>query len=246
VGLGRRQADAAKKLSRSKSRKDGSAPNIGSDLRAKRTVTCRVQPTREQHKKLLLWCKAVRGTYNRMAAECNETHKERGKFPTPKELRALFVNAAVLVGELEWLKDVPYDVRDRATLDIQRGIAGHRTRVAKWQAKCAELKAKCVEKLPDRPRCQFKFRSRHNNQVLEINHRDWNRTRGAYTDIFAPDKLACKSMRLPAKMAADFKVVYDRRKRWRLHLPVPRDEAKMELAPERQRNAVVALDPGVR
>jgi len=211
-----------------------------------RAVKCRIQPTRAQHEKLLYWNKAVRVTYNKMVEACNEQFKASGVFPDLNDLRMRFVNSPALVGDMEWLKDVRYDVRDRATLDIARAVKAHYTRVDKWKAKCEQLKAKGVTDLPDKPKCHFQFRSRHDDQCLEIRSRDWNTSESAYADIFRPDKLACKRMPLPEEMAADFKVLYDRRKRWYICMPERKAVADPATAPAPERNAVVALDPGVR
>jgi hypothetical protein len=213
-----------------------------------RAVKCRVQPTKEQHAKLLLWAKAVRWTYNKMAEHCNAHFVTNGCFPPMRtllaRLRALFVNSDALAGDLAWLLETPMDVRDHATLDLETGIKAHNTRVAQWRVKRDELTMKGVE-LPAMPTCHFKFRSRRDNQVLDIRSRDWNRKSGAYADVFGPKKLLCKRMALPQVMAADFKVVYDRRARWFICMPQHASMAEGP-PPTPGLNCTVSLDPGVR
>jgi predicted site-specific integrase-resolvase len=72
----------------------------------------RLYPNAEERQKLTRWFGAARWTYNR----CLEEVRDKGCKRTEKALRARVINADALEagGEaLAWLKEIPYDIRDR-------------------------------------------------------------------------------------------------------------------------------------
>lgn len=97
----------------------------------------RVYPTKDQKNKLLGWIGAARWTYNR----CVQATRNEGIARNKKSLRAVALNSDA-PGLPEWIKEVPYDVRDEGMNDL---LKAYQTNLAKE---------------PGRRRFEIHFRSR--------------------------------------------------------------------------------------
>jgi len=97
----------------------------------------RVYPTKDQKNKLLGWIGAARWTYNR----CVQATRNEGIARNKKSLRAVALNSDA-PGLPEWIKEVPYDVRDEGMNDL---LKAYQTNLVKE---------------PGRRRFEIHFRSR--------------------------------------------------------------------------------------
>ena len=174
------------------------------------------------------WFGAVRYTYNQVV--------ERSRTRPASEdlgvaaLRASFAKGA---GIADWLRAVPFDVRDCAIRDFDKA--------RKAQFAKARLARKAgVEITP----WTFRFKSSKGTQCFAVRGRDWGRKRGAYAGLFAKSQLKSAEP-LPTTIDTDFRIIKDPLGHFYVCLPrtvQPKSESQAPTA----HHSVVALDPGVR
>lgn len=188
----------------------------------------KLYPTTQEKEKLRKWFGAARWTYNKCLEHIRSEHSNDKM--NKKILRSKFINKEV-IQEKEYIKDVPYDIRDEAMADLIKNV----------KSNCAKIKRKTLE------RFQIKFRSlKYNNQSVSIRARHFFRNKGEYSFIKTMEKSEYIDHN---KVNNDFRIIKDVYGDYWMCLPY-----KKKLRSDRQafqfskyeNDGVISLDPGVR
>jgi putative transposase len=191
-------------------------------MRARRI---RLYPTKEQEEKLGRFFGAVRFCYNLLVE----------KYPVVGQggIKLADMRATIAAGP-EWLKEIPYDIKDGAVDDFVKAHKAH----------FAKLKKKRKNDPAARHDAKFKFRSkRDQQQSFEVRPRDLERKTGAMAFLNLSSLRGAEHIPEEAEAAARF--VRDRLGRYFLVLPRQVARRSETQAPS-SHEGVVALDPGVR
>ena len=193
---------------------------IGAD--GKKSIKIRVYPTKEQDVKLKLWIGAARWTYNR----CVEAYKKKACKMSKKELRAYCVNNDALGAE-EWVKKIPYDIRDEGMDDFLKALKATRAK-------------------KNLNHFDFKFRSKKDEtQSIAVLKKHWGHRRGVYADLLNSHVLH-GHQNIPATLDCDSRMIRTRLRHYYLCLPQPLDIWGDNQAPVEDKHSTISLDPGVR
>lgn len=188
----------------------------------------KLYPTTQEKEKLMKWFGAVRWTYNKCLEHVQTDHTSDKM--NKKLLRSKFINKDV-IEDKEYVKDVPYDVRDEAMADLIKNV----------KSNCAKIKRKTLE------RFQLKFKTLKNeNQSVAIRARHFYRKKGEYAFI---QEMKKSEHIEPNSVKNDFRILKDVYGDYWLCLLY-----KKELRSDRQafhfskyeNDGVISLDPGVR
>ncbi len=148
---------------------------------------------------------------------------------TLKSLRAKFMNST------DWLKKVPYEIRDSALRDFDKAPKA-------FFAKRRKVKATNPDAVVT---ATFQFKSRHKKQqCFVMRGRDWGRTRGVYSSLFGVDKIT-SSEPIPGLLETEFRIVVDRLGHYFLCIPQSIPIRSDNQAPK-SGEGVVSLHPGIR
>lgn len=196
----------------------------------------RLYPTTKQKGILGQWFAAFRWTYNQCVAA-----KLKGASETA--LKQKFVNAVVFESEFKdanWVKDVPYDIRQEAVRDYVKAQKAH---VAKQKAQ-----AKRGEKVQTKFEMRFKSVRTDHQQCVYVHKKHWKTKKGrdklSVSKIFYASRMRCeRSYTLPKSLPHDSRLIRTRTGKYYLCVTRPlriiQDEGH-------QQEAVIAIDPGVR
>ncbi len=200
-------------------------PSDGKLIRARRI---RIFPTPDQKNNLHQWFGAVRFLYNRAVEESRKPNVESSEL-TLKSLRAKFMNST------DWLKKVPYDIRDGALRDFDKARKA-------FFAKRRKVKATNLDAVV---KATFQFKSRlKKQQCFVMRGTNWGRTRGVFSSLFGVDKIT-SSEPIPESLETEFRVVVDRLGHYFLCIPRSIPIRSDNQAPK-SGEGVVSLDPGIR
>lgn len=191
----------------------------GSEMRVRKI---RIYPSATQATTLSEWLRATRWTYNK----CVEYAREQDYIGlSMKTMRSKFVNSDALDSDdLQWLKNVPYDVRDEGMRDVLKAIKAHRAKQSK-----------------NKNGFTLKFRSQFDSsQCLTVLKKHWGRKSGVYASICSSPLLK-SSEPLPSKLLCDTRITRSRLGHWFIciHIPVIISTASRE-------ESICSIDPGVR
>jgi len=188
----------------------------------------RIHPTDLQKIELNKFFGSVRVCYNRLVEKFPVVGKGGVTLAT---LRGAIKD---LENEREWLKDVPYEIKDVAVRDFDKARKAH----------FAKLKKKKQNDPKARHDARFKFRSkRDKQQSFEVRPRDLVRQSGAF-GFLSLGNLKSDEI-IPPEAEAAGRFIKDRL--GRMYLALPRQVAtRNENQAPKSRESVVALDPGVR
>ena len=180
----------------------------------------RVYPNPRQRSLLQQWFGTARWIYNQCVAQVKT-------LTTKKALRTAIVNNDNYATENTWVRQVPYEVRDAAMVDL---INARKSNLAKWKKNHAHT-------------FTLKYRSRKASQeAIMIRGRCFKK------NLFYPQFWGKEPLRssepLPESVDYDCKLVRTRLNQYYLCIPMPLETASDNQA--RQSNRIVALDPGVR
>jgi len=196
---------------------------IGASVNSLKAIKVRVYPNQAQKILLSQWFGVCRWTYNQCAQALNQKAVSANK----KELRAKFVNLSNFDTQNQWVKEVPYDVRDEAMNDTLKA-----------------LKAYKAKKAVNQNGFTFRYRSKRDEQSLTILKKHWGCKSGSSSRLFSSAvlKTSRTTKPLPEELPHDSRLIKDKLNRYYLCIPMdqvlkpnPRTPAKM-----------VAIDPGVR
>jgi putative transposase len=187
----------------------------------------RVYLTTPQKQVLNSWFGCARWTYNRAVQQVRSKQVKANK----GALRKACVNNAAL-GQVPWVAETPYDIRDEAMADVVKAIQSN------FAAK--------------RERFDLKFRSRRDEcQSISVLKKHWNHARGVYSQVLNSRRLR-SAEKLPDVLECDSRLIRTRLGHYYLCLPM---ELKVSGA-ENQGAAVtvqtacvdgiISLDPGIR
>lgn len=182
------------------------------------TTKFRINPNEEQRLQMRKWFGAYRKTYNLCV---NYAQKDSKKYKL-KTLRKLFVNSKGLEeSNLEYLAEVPYDVRDEAVRDL---IKAYRSSVELYKSK--KDKSKPFE---------MKFKSRKEGDTIPILHKHINSKSYSFITSLIPHHLLCKINR-------DFKLMRTKSNKYYVLVPVDDEPVRYEY----DQPLIASTDPGVR
>lgn len=209
---------------------------IKQPMRARRI---RIHPNKDQQVVLRKWFGASRFIYNKVVEITRKPfkdYKELNDKLKVQSLRSQFMSPEFHENpESEWLKTVPFDLKDNAIRDFDKARKAHFAKIRKVKASNSSATTTC----------HFKYRSkRDKQQSIVVRGRDWNRTRGMYSDVLGKNVMN-SSEELPEEMEADFRVVLDRLGHY--YICIPRQVAiwSDDQAPK-SHHGTVSMDPGVR
>jgi putative transposase len=214
----RRKAAPPKKPRPPPNRKKATKTPVG------RARKIRLYPTTEQRSKLAQWFGAARWTYNQCLAEIRAGHCKL----TKKELRARTLNADVLGtdDDKQWLKEVPYDIRDEGMADLLKAYKSNLAKRDLDPSHAFEIR--------------FRSRKRLDSETIVAHAKHWANKSGMYTWL----RQIRSTEPLPATLKYDARLKRTKAGAYYLCVPlssVVRGENQVPSHP-----SVVALDPGVR
>lgn len=185
----------------------------------------RLHPTEDQEKGLLRLFGAVRFCYNLLVEKYRSVGQGGVSLATLRD--------TVAAGP-DWLKEIPYEIKDVAVQDFDKARKSH----------FAKLKKKQQNDPAARHDAKFKFRSkRDHQQSFEVRPRDLVRRTGAMAFLNLSTLKGAEEIPQQAEAAARF--IRDRLGRYFLAMPRQTARRSETQAPS-SREGVVALDPGVR
>lgn len=191
-------------------------------MRARRI---RLYPSPEQEQGLLRFFGAVRYCYNALV----EKYRTVGQGGV-----TLAACRSIIASGPDWLKEIPYEIRDVAVQDFDKARKAH----------FAKLKKKQQNHPTAKHDAKFKFRSkRDSQQSFEVRPRDLVRSSGAMAFLNLSRLRGAEEIPKETEAAARF--IRDRLGRYFLALPRQITKRSETQAPS-SREGVVALDPGVR
>lgn len=186
----------------------------------------KLYPSTQEKQTLNQWFGAARWTYN----QCVQAFREKAKDETldKKTLRPRFVNHNT--EKPDYVKKVPYDVRDEAMADVLKNV----------KSNCAKIKKKIIE------RFRLHFKSRKFPQSVVIRKKHYFNENGMYSFLRRMNKSEYIESR---EVLHDFRILKDVYGDYWMCLP-----HEVTLQSERQAckftlkgiDGVISLDPGVR
>lgn len=190
-----------------------------------RSRRIKIYPTPEQNECFKQYFGAVRYAYNMLVAKYRNVGEPNLSL---KDFRATIEQGP------EWLRKIPYEIRDVAVRDFDKARKAHRAKLKKMKQHDpnATLNAK------------FKFKSkRDKHQSFEVRPRDLVRGRGAFAFLNLGNLKGAEN--IPPEVETAIRFIRDRL--GQTFLAIPRQVAKRSesQAPTSQ-ESIVALDPGVR
>jgi len=206
---------------------------------AQRVIKCKINPTKEQLKKLKEAFGVARFTYN----TCLSAMKSENTILSQKLLRSRFLNSdSEFVKDKKWILNVPYSIRDAALKDLITAYKGNITK-----------------KMKD---TTFKFNIRYrskktNREIINICSKDIKKNGSVMPEFFGKEPFNCGSRKNPKRLPAkiDYDCILESTATNKYYLIIPRPLTKrsiesskneMEVESKSEKCDVITLDPGVR
>jgi transposase len=188
----------------------------------------KLYPTTQEKEKLTQWFGASRWTYNQCLEWTNEHKKEKY---SKKVFRDLFINNDIKKVKPDYVKDVPYDVRDEAMADLLKNI----------KSNCSKIKSKVIDHFKLRFRCMKK-----SIQSVVIRARHCARKTGVYAFLNTMKKSENVEN---YHVNHDFRIVKDLYGDYWMCIPCEKkykSERQAFYFSKHRNDGVISLDPGVR
>lgn len=190
----------------------------------------KLYPTTQEKQKLKQWFGASRWTYNKCLEWVKSDESKANKL-NKKILREKFVNQNSTHEKPDYVKEVPYDIRDEAMADLIKNVVSN----------CAKVKRKTIE------RFNLRYRSiKYSVQSVNVRARHYTRVKGEYAFIQTMKK--SESVELN-HVKNDFRLVKDIYGDYWMCLPYNRERRSDRQAftfSKYDNDGVISLDPGVR
>jgi hypothetical protein len=174
------------------------------------TRQVRVYPTRKQRVVLSRWMGVVRWTYNRCVAAVKTHQIPFTKKPLRTHAVTQYPTSPVATQNQTWVTDVPYEIRDAATVDL---INAEKTVDANQEHRQRQM----------RNRTKFKFRSKKDrNQSVTVLKKNYNRKRGVFIGLLGSSVLRTTDRNgLPSVLVCDSQLVKNRLGHYYMCMPQP-------------------------
>lgn len=188
-----------------------------------KAIKIRLFPTKEQEMTLKQWFGTARWTYN----HCVQSYQAKTCKPNKKSLRQLYINNHNFKDNLDWVKNVPYDIRDEAMNDFLKAL-------------------KATKAKKDLKTFSFKFRSKKDKtQSIAVLKKHWGHRSGIYSNVFNSNKMKAERV-LPEKLDYDSRLIRTRLNEYYLCIPKLIELRGDNQAPDSSKHCTISLDPGVR